>query len=214
MKLLDLLQGIDFAQINTEPLLETFINAKASELKAKILIDDGEKDIYVPKTRLDEEIGKKKAITTQLDKVNSDMEAIKVSHKDDALLTKTINDLQAEKVTLDGKLKQQTIDSVVRLRALSASAKDETGSDVLTLIDKTKFVLNDDGTVNGVDDAIKALQESKPYLFGDVEKGGTGSPGKGKKTPVGAEGMFGKQLADEQSAIINGAEVSRASFFK
>ena len=74
--------------------------------------------------------------------------------------------------------------------AVSASAQD---SDLVAgLLDRTKLILGDDGKVTGLDEQVKALKESKPFLFkseqkpdgkkgffplGGKETGGTGGEG-------------------------------------
>ena len=54
-KLVDLLQGYTG---NTPEELETHIQNRAKELKLKLFLDDGDKNIFVPKARLDSEIVK------------------------------------------------------------------------------------------------------------------------------------------------------------
>lgn len=214
MKLGELLKGIDLTTTTTVEALEKAISDKATELKSKVLIDDGKDDVYIPKHRLDDEINKRKTLQTQYDDTNKTLEEIKKSHKDDSELSKTIENLQKEKENLDSKLKQQSLDSAIKLAAISAKSLDTTGSDVLALIDKSKLTVKDDGTVDGLDTMMKTLQESKPYLFGEVESGGTGKLGKGKQTNAGNEGVFGKSLAEQQSTISGSAEQARESFFK
>jgi hypothetical protein len=50
---------------------------------------------------------------------------------------------------------------------------------VLKLIDRTNIKFNDDGTITGVEEAVKSLLESKPYLKGTNNKiiGGGSNPG-------------------------------------
>ncbi len=51
----------------------------------------------------------------------------------------------------------------------------------LTLIDKSNVSVDDNGTVQGVEQAIEALKSSKPYLFGN----GSQSSSVGSPTNVG-----------------------------
>lgn len=180
-----------------------------------MLIDDGVTDTYIPKHRLDEEIEKKKAIKAQFDAVNTDLEGIKSKYKDDPTLTAKLNEMQEKNTKLDEKLKLQTIDGEIKLRAIKAGAKDETGSDILAFIKREGIKLNDDGTFEGIDAAFKDVQDKKSYLFGEVNKGGTGFIGKGKKTDGTPEaGELGKRLAEEQATALGSAVEARASFFK
>lgn len=215
MKLTELLTGIDFTKVNTLPALEEFINNKANELKAKVLIDDGKEDIYIPKYRLDEEIGKKKSIQSQLETVNTDLKAMQDKYKDNPDVSQQIKDLQAKNEAYEKQMKEQALDSEIKLRAIKAGALDETGSDILKFIDKSKVTIKDDGTFEGLEDAFKSVQEGKSYLFGEVSKGGTGFVGKGKKgtdkTPEA--GALGASLAKLQNETSGDASEARASFF-
>lgn len=73
----------------------------------------------------------------------------------------------AEKKELEVKTWQEkytgrTIDNAIQLEASKAGAVDVEA--VLKLIDRSKLVVADDGTVNGVADAVSALISAKPYL--------------------------------------------------
>ena len=51
--------------------------------------------------------------------------------------------------------------------AISASAQD---SDLVAgLMDRSKLILGEDGKVTGLDEQIKSLKESKPFLFKQEE---------------------------------------------
>lgn len=41
--------------------------------------------------------------------------------------------------------------------------------DILKLIDRGNISINDDGEITGVDEAVKALAENKPHLFGEKQ---------------------------------------------
>ena len=213
MKIDELLQGVDLTKVTTVEGIAKFINDKASELKAKVLIDDGKEDIYVPKARLDKEIGKKKSLKDQLDTANGELEKIKTANKDNDTLVKQIETLQNSNKDLDTKLKQQALDTAIKMKAIGANSIDKTGADVLAFIDKSKLKLNDDGSVEGLDDAIKGLQTAKPYLFGEVNKGGTGHAGQPPKggTPTVS---IGEQLAKARAEESKGLEDARTNFFK
>ena len=52
--------------------------------------------------------------------------------------------------------------------AIAADAQD---SDLVAgLVDRKKLILGDDGKVTGLDEQIKTLKESKPFLFKQEEK--------------------------------------------
>ena len=68
------------------------------------------------------------------------------------------------------RVRQQAVEGEVRIVALREGALDP--SDVLTLMDRAEIKLNDDGSVMGVEEAIKAFKEKKPHLFGANNRGG------------------------------------------
>lgn len=98
---------------------------------------------------------------------------------------KKFQELLAEK---DKKISELTqaqqnllIEGRVSTAAVNAGAADiET---VLKLIDRSKLTLNEDGTVTGVEEAVKALLEAKPFL-----KGSMNAPTIGSGTNPGAAG--------------------------
>ena len=47
--------------------------------------------------------------------------------------------------------------------AVAASAQDS--ELVAGLLDRNKLILGDDGKITGLDEQVKALKESKPFLF-------------------------------------------------
>lgn len=216
MELLELIKGIDFTGM-TEDQIAKAINDKAGELKAKVLIDDGKDNIYVPKARLDDEIGKKKAYKEQADNASKEMENIKKQVKDNEELVKQIDTFKEKSTDLEQKLQTQAIESAIKLKAVSAKAKDTTGADVLAFIDKGKLELVEDGTVKGLDEAFENLTKTKPYLFGEEDKGGTGNPGNPPANKGGKGGTnisIGEQLAKANSTGAKGAEDLRNEFFK
>jgi len=210
----DLFKGFDATKHNTPDEVIKLVNTNASELKAKLLIDDGDKDVFVPKARLDEEIGKKKTIQKTLDDTNVELEKIKTSAGDNKTLTDQINTLQNSNKALDTKLKEQALETAIKLKALDAKSKDKSGADVLAFIDKAKLTLKEDGTVEGLDDAFKTLTESKPYLF-DIAGGGTGNPGQRGKggTNDGIDGI-GKMLADQNKSANGNTQTVDQLYFK
>ena len=217
MKFIELLKGLDPAKHNSDTEVEKLINANALELKAKVLIDDGVDERWVPQSRLDEEVGKKKAIQDTLNTTNTELESIKKNVKGQDELVKQIETLQNGNKELDGKLKNQALETAIKLKAMELKAKDKTGSDVLAFIDRAKLQLNDDGTVTGLDEAIKGITESKPYLFDTEQGGGTGNPGQGGKGKTQSNNAFegiGAKLAEQRATAEATAEGFKDLYFK
>ena len=76
---------------------------------------------------------------------------------------------------MDAQLKDQTLVTAIKLKAIELNAKDKTGADVLAFIDKSKVTANADGTFSGIDEQFKTLQETKSYFFDESGTGGTGT---------------------------------------
>ena len=186
----------------TDPAgIEAYINEQMKTQNVKMFLDDGVKDIFVPKSRLD-------AVLGQLRTANE-------------TITKLQNQLGDSQKAMQ-KLSVQT--------AVSEKAK-ELGfilpaEDLVGFIDIEKLKVNADGTVTGVEEALKNLKQTKPYLAkaadGDGGEGGnggdpgaggngggTGDPGKPNSgAAFGGKGykagQFGKLLG-EQTAKSNPA---------
>lgn len=67
----------------------------------------------------------------------------------------------------DSEKKNQDIliDSEIKVEALKIGANNV--NDVISLFDKSLITVNETGQIEGVSEAMKAFNESKPYLFGD-----------------------------------------------
>ena len=99
---------------------------------------------------------------------------------------------EQEVKTWQEKYTGRTIDNAIQLEASKAGAVDVEA--VLKLIDRSKLVVADDGTVNGVADAVSALISAKPYL-----KNGTAPTKIGDATnPGGASSQAPKTFKASQ----------------
>ena len=80
----------------------------------------------------------------------------------------------------------------------------------LKLVDRSKIKVNDDGSITGTDEAIKALVDSNPYLKGAETKSvgsGTNPPGAGTKQPMKFKAS---QLRDVEFFRTNEKEILQA----
>jgi hypothetical protein len=87
---------------------------------------------------------------------------------------------EAKATAAEDRARKALLRSAVTSAAVTAGAVDPDA--VLALLDKTSLTVADDGTVSGLDDAVKALLEAKPYLVG---KAVTPPPGGGDGGPRG-----------------------------
>lgn len=128
------------------------------------------KDSYVEKTKFDEAATAKSNLETQIKERDKQLDTLKKTAGDKEKLEATINQLQEDnksaKTKYETDLKNLRIDSAVKLK-LSGTAQDV--DIVAGLIDKTKLIVSDDGTVTGLDEQINPLKTSKPFLFKDVK---------------------------------------------
>lgn len=131
---------------------------------------------YVPRTRLNEVIGERDTAKRELDEHKAKSAKYDESQAEVTKLKQQLVDKDKE---WDGKMKKQERDTKIG-NALSA-AKAKNPATVLPLLDEKKF--GDD--LKGLDEEIKRVQKSDPYLFGDDRSRGTGGSGGNKDKPDG-----------------------------
>lgn len=139
------------------------------------------KDNYVEKAKFDEAAAAKSNLETQIKERDKQLDTLKKTAGDKEKLEATIKQLQEDnksaKTKYETDLKNLRIDSAVKLK-LSGTAQDV--DIVAGLIDKTKLIVSDDGTVAGLDEQINPLKQSKPFLFKEIKsKGGSYDPAGG-----------------------------------
>lgn len=124
------------------------------------------KDNYVEKAKFDEAATAKSNLETQIKERDKQLETLKKTAGDKEKLEATIKQLQEDnksaKTKYETDLKNLRIDSAVKLK-LSGTAQDV--DIVAGLIDKTKLIASDDGTVAGLDEQINPLKQSKPFYL-------------------------------------------------
>ena len=129
-----------------------------------------ELNTYIPKHRFDEVNEENKTLKGTVKENETALETLKKSTGDAATLTKQIEDLQTDNKTKDEQyqkdLKELKLTNAIKL-AVTGKAQDE--DLVAGLFDKAKLILNEDGTITGLDDQLKGLQENKKFLFKEAE---------------------------------------------
>lgn len=138
---------------------------KAAEESTKELDDYVKKETY---DQLDQE---KKQLETSVADHKKQLEDLKKTAGDNAALTQQIADFQTQmqqKETEHQKeIKDLKLTSAIKM-SIAASAQD--GDLVAGLINRDKLILGDDGKITGLDEQVKALKESRPFLFKQEEK--------------------------------------------
>lgn len=119
---------------------------------------------YVPKADHEKEVAAKQQLEADIKTRDKQLEELK--KVDPAGLQKTIEDLQAAnkttKAEYETKLKDLQLASAIKLAIVDKAHDAEL---VASLFDKTKLILSADGKVTGLEEQVKALQESKAFLF-------------------------------------------------
>ena len=137
---------------------------------------------YVPKSRFNEVNEEKNGLKASLSEREKQLESLKKSAGDSEELKKQIKELQdknkAAAAEFEDRMKNMRLDTAIQL----AVSKDAQDADIVAkLIDRSKLILGEDGKVAGLEEQVKALRESKGFLFkqgqpaGYAPKGG-GSP--------------------------------------
>ncbi|NKQ18417.1 phage scaffolding protein [Brevibacillus laterosporus] len=178
---------------------------------------------YVPKHRFDEINDTKKELEGQIKDRDKQLTELKKNTGDNEDLKKQIETLQAENKTkgeeYETKLKDMQVSTAIKL-ALTGEAHDP--DLIASLLDKSKIEINEDGTLKGgLDDQVKALRESKAFLFVEKQedkgfqfKGA--QPAEGTKSNGDNKGQtddFGKRLADFAKSN-ESLDKARASYFE
>ena len=100
------------------------------------------------------------------------LEDLKKSSGDNAELKKQIETLQQQnadqKKAHDAEMAQLKLDNAIDAALTAAGAKNIKA--VRAMIDTSKMKLGEDGTVEGLSDAIKAVQKSDSYMFNTVQQ--------------------------------------------
>ena len=168
----------------TDPAgIEAYINEQMKTQNVKMFLDDGVKDIFVPKSRLDAVLGQLRTANETITSQAEDIAKVAQLTKDNASAQETITKLQNQLGDSQKDMQKLSVQT-----AVSEKAK-ELGfilpaEDLVGFIDIEKLKVNADGTVTGVEEALKNLKQTKPYLAkaadGDGGEGGNGGdPGAG-----------------------------------
>lgn len=121
---------------------------------------------------LKSEAKKAESLQEQLDKANKELEnrdkqitdLQKAKDGDNQELKDKLDQYKQENAQYQADMKELKLNNAIKL-AVAKDAND--ANDVLLMLDKSNLELQEDGNVKGLEDAVKALQESKPYLFAD-----------------------------------------------
>ena len=122
---------------------------------------------YVTKARFNEINEENKQLKAQISDRDTQLETLKKVSGDSETLKKQIEELQEQNAAAqkehEAEITKLKLDNAVESALSAAGARNSKA--VRSLFDETTFKLNDKGEVEGLSDAIKAVQKSDPYLF-------------------------------------------------
>ena len=151
---------------------ERFVALGLSEELAEKVSEAVKKEYkdYVPRTRLNEEIQKKKNAEESYATVKGELDKLKESAGDNETLKTQIESLKADLKEKETAHKAEIADMRMTnaIQANIGHMAQDVGL-IAGLLDKSKLILSDDGKLTGLDEQIKTLKESKPFLFKEGE---------------------------------------------
>lgn len=127
---------------------------------------------FIPKHRFDEVNEVKKQLEAELKERDQQLAELKKSVGDNEELKKQIEQLQQENKTKEQEYQARIRDMVVTTAIKLAVAGDAHDPDlVASLLDRSKIEVDEEGNIKGgLDDQLKALRESKAFLFVQKEQ--------------------------------------------
>ena len=147
---------------------EEFIALGISEDQAAKAAEASKKELesYVPKADFEAANQVKGQLEKDIKDRDKQLEDLKKSSGDNAELQKQIETLQTENKAVmeknEADMKELKLSTAIKL-ALGESAQD---ADLVSgLFDKSKLILSDDGKITGLEEQLKSIKESKPFLF-------------------------------------------------
>lgn len=190
------------------------MNMKKEDLIAMGLTEEQAKKVmesldgnYVTKTRFNEVNEENKALKQSVSDRDKQLDELKKSSGDNAELKKQIEDLQKQnadqKKAHDAEMAQLKLDNAVEAALTAAGAKNTRA--VRSLFDAEKLKLGEDGKVSGLDEQLKAVQKSDPYLFAEKKTKPTFKgfqPGASGDSKPGTDVDMSKMTYDELASFI------------
>lgn len=117
------------------------------------------------------------------------------------------NKAEAEKWR--GQYQSAVTNNAIIAAAVKAGVTDTDAA--IKLLDREGIKLNDDGTVEGVEEAVKSLIESKPYLKGAAPNVNIGGPSNPDPNGPGTPPAYtGSQVRDHKFYMEHQAEIDKA----
>lgn len=143
-------------------LLKQFADGSADE-QAVIEAYEKATEGMIPRSRLNDKNEDIKELQEQLAKRDEQIVELQKSVKDESEISKELEELKQSNAEWSEKYQQSQLNNAIKL----AVAKDAINADhVLKLLDTDGLELQDDGSVQGLDDKLKSFKEENGHLFG------------------------------------------------
>lgn len=167
---------MDLKELLGEELYNQVV-AKAGDKKLAVISDGN----WIPKQKFDDANEEKKQYKAQVDTLNQQLGELQGKLKDNEGATATIEQLKQQIADKETELANTRKTNAIKLEVLKSNPNDV--ADILPHLKQDVVTIGEDGTIAGLEDQLKGLRESKPYLFKEVDPIGTGgSLGGGQKT--------------------------------
>ncbi len=188
--------------MNKEKLIEMGL----SEEQAKKVMEalDGN---YVTKNRFNEVNEDNKTLKNTIAERDKQLEGLKKTSGDNDALKQQIADLQKQNADSqkahEAEMNKLKLDNAIETALAAVGAKNIKA--VRSLLDESKLKLTNNGEVEGLSDAIKAVQKSDPYLFEEKSQKNNlrgFQPGASSRSKPGADVDFSKMTYSEMAAYL------------
>lgn len=180
----------------TDPAgIEAHINEQMKSMNIKMFLDDGVKNIFVPKSRLDTALGQLRTANETITQQASDIANVGKLTQDNADAQATITKLQTQLTDAQNAMQKMSISTAVSVAAEKLGFI-LPAEDLVGFLDTEKLKVNADGTVTGVEEALKNLKQTKPYLAKAESGDGGGNGGEGGSGNAGGTGNTGGGTGD------------------
>lgn len=184
-------------------LLDQFANGEIDKQKVLDTVDESQSGM-VPRSRLNDKNAEIKDLKTEITNRDKQIADLEKSAKDESEIQKELDKVKRENADWQTKYQETQLNNAIKL-AVAKDAND--ANDVLLMLDKSNLELQEDGNVKGLEDAVKALQESKPYLFADNKASGrTPNDGDAINTGITKEQFDEMTVAQREDLFYNHRE--------
>lgn len=174
--------------MNRQELIAKLVAQGVAEAEAPALADSilGEHSKIASdlRSKVAEGESKIKSLEASEKALNEQLDANKAMSEELGTAQSTIEDLNKQLTTVQEQVSQGDMRFGVLNEVIKTNPHDP--QDVMKFVDMSKVTKGEDGTLEGLEDQIKGLQESKAYLFqGELtQQGYTPATSKGQVPPV------------------------------